>query len=432
MKHILLIFFLALLGFLQDVAAQGNNNVGINTNNPDPSAVLDVYSTNKGMLIPRMGSEGRKGIVNPALSLVVFDTDNHAFFYFDGFNWQQFNSTADSIWIVKENYIYTQYGKVGIGTDTALALLHIHSDTTSPLFMLSTPDYRTIIGLDETDGTIFINGDSTSGHPRRYFSLDTLGHLGLNVTTPDEALHIYDTTGVFIKLESPRRNGIIGLDETDGTIMIGRDSAGIKKPQLIIDTLGRIGIGVIDPNAQLNVQGKIKSRGVIISNGASQVTLQLDAQGNLNMPADVSSFYHAYRTTDITLATNTTHDVVWNGQLFPTTGTSFNHTINTANITITKAGYYKITYSLSIQNVDTKKMNGYATLYKNGVLVPGGRSYNGIRDDAEDDKGNLFQTVIVNVTAGDVIKLQVRCDTNSSGYNIKLLQNACSIVVEKL
>lgn len=170
---------------MQNLAAQGNNNVGINTNTPDASAVLDVYSTNKGMLIPRMGSEARNSITNPAVSLLVFDTEDESFYYFDGAHWQQFNSTADSIWIVKDDYLYTKYGKVAIGTDTALALLHIHSDTTSPFFMISTPDYSTIVGLDETDGTLFFAGDSTNGQPRRYFSLDTLGHLGLNVQNPD-------------------------------------------------------------------------------------------------------------------------------------------------------------------------------------------------------------------------------------------------------
>jgi len=84
MKYLLLICYFVVLGCMQNLAAQGNNNVGINTNTPDASAVLDVYSTNKGMLIPRMGSEARNSITNPAVSLLVFDTEDESFYYFDG------------------------------------------------------------------------------------------------------------------------------------------------------------------------------------------------------------------------------------------------------------------------------------------------------------------------------------------------------------
>lgn len=436
MKYLLPICFVIAVGCWQKLVAQGNNNVGINTNRPDPSAVLDVYSTNKGMLIPRMGSEARNGIANPAVSLLVFDETEENFYYFDGSHWQQFNSTADSIWVVKNNYLYTKHGKVAIGTDTVLALLHIHSDTTSPFFMISTPDYRTIVGLDETDGTVFFAGGNTNGPPRRYFSLDTLGRLGLNVQNPDEALHIYDTAGVYIKLEDANYNVIVGLDETDGTIIIGRDSSGVKQPQLVIDTAGRVGIGEVDANAQLNVKGKVRSEGLVITDGTNEVELALDASGNLNLPQNNASFYHAYRNTNRTYNVNTYHDLPWDGQLFPTTGTYYTHNpgngTGNATITVNQPGYYKITYSLSIKNDDLKKMGIEALLLNNNNLIPGSRSYNGARDDSEDDKGSLYQTVIVNLAAGDVIKMQIRAVTNSPGNLFTLMQHGCSMVIEKL
>lgn len=54
--------------------AQG---VAINTDGqqPDPSAMLDVKSTNKGLLIPRMTSAQRNAIVSPAKGLLVYQTD---------------------------------------------------------------------------------------------------------------------------------------------------------------------------------------------------------------------------------------------------------------------------------------------------------------------------------------------------------------------
>jgi len=39
---------------------------------PDPSAMLDVKSTTKGMLVPRMAATERNAIISPAKGLIVF------------------------------------------------------------------------------------------------------------------------------------------------------------------------------------------------------------------------------------------------------------------------------------------------------------------------------------------------------------------------
>jgi len=51
--------------------------VSINTDNsaPDPSAMLDLKSTGKGLLLPRMSHSQMDGIVNPANGLAIFCTD---------------------------------------------------------------------------------------------------------------------------------------------------------------------------------------------------------------------------------------------------------------------------------------------------------------------------------------------------------------------
>ena len=64
----------------QSVSAQ--NNVGIGTNTPDPSALVDMSASDKGMLVPRMTSAQRTAIVNPAEALMVYDTDVECYFYF--------------------------------------------------------------------------------------------------------------------------------------------------------------------------------------------------------------------------------------------------------------------------------------------------------------------------------------------------------------
>ncbi|MBK9734742.1 MAG: hypothetical protein IPO92_07170 [Saprospiraceae bacterium] len=57
-------------------------NIGINTTNPHASAMLDILSTQKGLLIPRMEKVEREIIANPPAGLVVFQTDGQAGFYY--------------------------------------------------------------------------------------------------------------------------------------------------------------------------------------------------------------------------------------------------------------------------------------------------------------------------------------------------------------
>lgn len=64
--------------------AQG---VGINNPTPHTSALLDLTSTNKGLLVPRMTTAQRDAIPVPATSLLVFNTSTARFEYFDGAAW---------------------------------------------------------------------------------------------------------------------------------------------------------------------------------------------------------------------------------------------------------------------------------------------------------------------------------------------------------
>lgn len=56
------------------VVATLSAQIGINTQTPDASAALDVVSTDKGMLIPRMTTAQKTAISTPAEGLIVYDT----------------------------------------------------------------------------------------------------------------------------------------------------------------------------------------------------------------------------------------------------------------------------------------------------------------------------------------------------------------------
>lgn len=87
-----LIFCPAILIFNAALA----QNVGIGTSQPDASAALDIQSTNKGLLMPRMNTPQRKAIASPAIGLLVFDTDKGTIYMYDGVQWQPLTSNGNS------------------------------------------------------------------------------------------------------------------------------------------------------------------------------------------------------------------------------------------------------------------------------------------------------------------------------------------------
>lgn len=87
-------------------------NIAINTDGSaaDASSILDVKSTTKGMLVPRMTTTQRTAITTPATGLLVFDTDTKSFWFYNGSAWTNFSSAAGgSGWSLTGNS----------GTDTA-------------------------------------------------------------------------------------------------------------------------------------------------------------------------------------------------------------------------------------------------------------------------------------------------------------------------
>lgn len=71
--------------------ATGQNGVAINTDGSaaDGKAMLDIKSTTKGVLIPRMTTAQRTVIASPPSGLMVYDTDIKAFYYYDNSDWHK-------------------------------------------------------------------------------------------------------------------------------------------------------------------------------------------------------------------------------------------------------------------------------------------------------------------------------------------------------
>lgn len=61
--------------------------VGIGTDTPDPTSILDLTSTEKGFLPPRMTKVQRDAISSPAEGLVVYNLDEHCLNFWNATEW---------------------------------------------------------------------------------------------------------------------------------------------------------------------------------------------------------------------------------------------------------------------------------------------------------------------------------------------------------
>ncbi len=121
------LFIITLLCFLfgNILFAQHNNSqlpgsINAAGDAPDASAMLDVQSTTKGVLIPRMTSAQRTAIASPATGLLLFDTDTGGFWFYDGAAWTDLSAGtgADADWTETANGIYHNTGNVSVNTTT--------------------------------------------------------------------------------------------------------------------------------------------------------------------------------------------------------------------------------------------------------------------------------------------------------------------------
>ena len=77
LKKVISLFFILAIVYLS------NAQVGIGTTEPDASAVLELQSTEKGFLPPRMTTTERNAISNPAEGLTIYNTDTKCIQFFD-------------------------------------------------------------------------------------------------------------------------------------------------------------------------------------------------------------------------------------------------------------------------------------------------------------------------------------------------------------
>jgi hypothetical protein len=129
--------------------------------------MLDVKSTEKGMLIPRMTSAQRMAIQAPAKGLLVFDITTISAWFYSGSTWLELRGVGSpNFWMPHSNGIYYSGGNTGIG---------ISPSPVVPLtvFMQNSGVGNAVLHLKSNDswhtGVTIFNGDPNGTIPAQKF-----------------------------------------------------------------------------------------------------------------------------------------------------------------------------------------------------------------------------------------------------------------------
>lgn len=94
----LLLSFVVLLAVASTTRAQ----VGVGIASPNSSAMLDVTSTSKGFLPPRMTAAQKSAIATPATGLLIYQTDGTAgYYYYTGAAWIAIGASVAPVFLTK-------------------------------------------------------------------------------------------------------------------------------------------------------------------------------------------------------------------------------------------------------------------------------------------------------------------------------------------
>jgi hypothetical protein len=129
------------------------------------SAMLDVKSLTKGLLIPRLTTAQRTAIVSPANSLLVYDSDISAYFYWTGSSWMKIGTSNNDYWLPDGSNIYFTAGNVGVGTTSPGRKMIVKGSSTNlneAIFAVQNTDGDTVFAVYPEGVRVWVNDDGGS------------------------------------------------------------------------------------------------------------------------------------------------------------------------------------------------------------------------------------------------------------------------------
>ncbi|SDD23571.1 hypothetical protein [Williamwhitmania taraxaci] len=284
-------FSVAIVALILTLSNQVNAQVAINTTGDGPhgSAMLDITSTSKGLLIPRMTEAERDAITNPSSGLLIYQTTNESFYYWDGGTWYKLGSQ----WVNNgENIYFPNRVVVGGSNGSTSAALDIQSSTGGVLVPRMYEEEKLAIKnpvsglliyqIDNTTGFYFYNGDEwlSVGGVRTINVNSPLTYSG--GATPTISLATVAVSEGGTGVTTFATNGILF---GSGTSPLSSNKSFVRVGDA---TTNLIGIGTTGPHSTLHINGSIatgfKARTTPYTASATDNCINIIASGTITLP----------------------------------------------------------------------------------------------------------------------------------------------------
>lgn len=389
MNNKALLILTAIFACVGRISAQ----VGIGTSTPNASAQLEISSSSKGFLPPRVtltGTADVTTIASPATGLMVYNTATAGtspanvtpgIYYYDGAKWQRvINQQPDAT--VEFNTADPNSGSPTFTPNTPASKDYVYVSTVNnsqwthngTAYVTYTPPAST---------AWYMSGGTTDAGSNKTGSIYRTGKVGIGAASASSTLSVGSSNGsvpgdiTINPSDGANEGGQINIKKSinsggsanDWTIdQIGTSvsdarfrifSSAESKGITILDN-GNVGIGSLSPSAKLEINtGVANTSGVKFSNLnsstpiSSGATLGVDANGNV-VTVQGSSFSPSF------------------GSAAP----SGNITVNAgsssllASISLPTTGTYLINYTMRVQST-VATANQYAVGYLSNTSTPG-------------------------------------------------------------
>ncbi len=159
-----------------------SNVVGIGTNTPNSTALLDLTSTTKGFLAPRMTTTQRDAITSPATGLQIYNTTTNKLNVYNGSAWVEVGGSSLFTDGGTTTYLTSQTDDVAFGG----------TDSGAPFFFDESAELLTL--TNTTSGNSFrVNDQASDTSP---FVIDASGNVGVGTSTPASKLDVNGSVNI--------------------------------------------------------------------------------------------------------------------------------------------------------------------------------------------------------------------------------------------
>jgi hypothetical protein len=224
-------------------------NVGIGTATPDGSAVLDIQSDSKGLLIPRMSSEQMRTIHAPAAGLMVYQTgEKSGFYFYNGKEWRPLTDAtedAKSVAFDPDNWGLNGNSVSGtnfIGTTNAQPIRFKVNNVNSGIIDISGTTRNTFFGYQAGQNSLNHNFNTA------------VGYLALTAT-PSIAGNTFNTALGSGALRNATGIGNIAIGVFSGQSIVGNYNIGLGTNSLAATTTGHNNLAIGQASMSLNQSG---------------------------------------------------------------------------------------------------------------------------------------------------------------------------------